>query len=44
MLKLEDELKILDKFQGLKQKLTDLLKLTKDDDLKQEINKILEEL
>lgn len=44
MLKLEQELKILDKFQGVKHKLTNLLKLTNDDNLRQEINKILEEL
>ena len=43
MLKLEQELKILNKFQSLKQKLINLLKSTKDDNLKQEINKILEE-
>ena len=44
MLKLEQELNILDKFQSIKNKLTNLLKLTNDDNLRQEINKILEEL
>ena len=44
MLNLEHKLKILDKFQNLKQRLTDLIESTKDSKLKQEINKILEEL
>lgn len=44
MLKLERELKILNKFQNIKQKLTNLLENTQDSKLKQEINKILEEL
>ena len=44
MLNLEHKLKILDRFQNLKQKLTDLLECTKDSKLKQGINKILEEL
>ena len=44
MLKLEDKLKILDKFQNLKHKLTNLLKVTKDINTKHEISKILEEL
>lgn len=44
MLKLEQKLKILDKFQNLKQKLNNLLNCTKDDNLKQKISNILEEL
>ena len=44
MLKLEDKLKILDKFQNIKRKLTELLKITEDNKLKQQINNILEEL
>lgn len=44
MLKLEERLNILNKFQNIKQKLTNLLKYTNDNKLKQEINKILEEL
>ncbi|MBQ3502748.1 MAG: DNA-binding protein [Clostridia bacterium] len=44
MLKLEEKLNILNKFQNIKQKLTNLQKNTNDDKLKQEINKILEEL
>jgi len=44
MLKLEHKLNILDKFQNIKTKLTNLLESTKDSKLKQEINKILEEL
>ncbi len=44
MLKLEEKLNILNKFQNIKQKLTNLLKNTNDNKLKQEINKILEEL
>ena len=44
MLNWEHKLKILDKFQSLKQRLTNLLQSTKDSKLKQEINKILEEL
>ena len=44
MLKLENKLKILSKFQNLKQKLTNLYNLTKDSEIKQQISKILEEL
>ena len=44
MLKLEHKLKILDKFQNIKHKLTNLLESTKDITTRQEINKILEEL
>ena len=44
MLKWEHKLKILDKFQNLKQKLTYLLNCTKDSKLKQEISNILEDL
>lgn len=44
MLKLEEKLNILSKFQAFKQKLTNLLQFTHDDKLRQEINKILEEL
>lgn len=44
MLKLENKLNILAKFQNIKQQLTTLLKNTKDSSLKQDINKILEEL
>ena len=44
MLNLEHKLKILDKFQNLQQKLTDLLNCTKDSKLKQEIGNILEDL
>ena len=44
MLNLEHKLKILDKFQSLKQRLANLLESTKDSKLKQDINKILEEL
>ena len=44
MLKLEDKLKILDKFQNIKRKLTELLKITEDNKLKQQINNILEGL
>lgn len=44
MLKLEHKLKILDKFQNLKQKLTNLLESTNDITIKQEISNILEEL
>ena len=44
MLKLEERLKILDKFQDIKYKLTKLLESTKDVKFKQDINKILEEL
>ena len=44
MLNLEHKLKILDKLQNLKHKLTDLLESAKDSKLRQEINKILEEL
>ena len=44
MLKLEEKLKILDKFQTLKLKLNNLLKHTNDSKLKQEISNILGEL
>ena len=44
MLKLEDKLKILAKFQNLKLKLMNLLESTKDSDIKQKISNILEEL
>lgn len=44
MLKLENKLRILAKFQNVKTKLTKLAKNTKDDVLKQQINNILEEL
>ena len=44
MLKLEHKLSILNKFQNIKLKLTNLLLDTKDNTIKQEINKILEEL
>ena len=44
MLKWEHKLKILDKFQNLKQKLTYFLNCTKDSKLKQEISNILEDL
>ena len=44
MLKLDKQLNIVNKLQDLKQKLTNLLENTKDSKLKQEINKILEEL
>jgi predicted DNA-binding protein YlxM (UPF0122 family) len=44
MLKLEQELRILDKFQNIKHKLINLLEDTKDNKLRQEISKILEEL
>ena len=44
MLKLEQELKILNKIQSLRQKLTNLLECTNDDNIKQQINNILEEL
>lgn len=44
MLKLEHKLNILNKFQNIKLKLTNLLLDTKDNTIKQEINKILEEL
>lgn len=44
MLKLEHKLNILNKFQNIKHKLTNLLESTKDSKLKQDINKILEEL
>ena len=44
MLKLEHKLNILNKFQNIKHKLTNLLLDTKDSKLKQDINKILEEL
>lgn len=44
MLKLEYKLNILDKFQSIKNKLTELLTSTKDGIIKQQISKILEEL
>ena len=44
MLKLEHKLNILNKFQNIKHKLTNLLLDTKDSKIKQDINKILEEL
>ena len=44
MLKLEHKLNILDKFQSIKHKLTELLTYTNDSKLKQQINNILEEL
>ena len=44
MLKLESKLKILEKFQSLKQKLTNLQTYTKDVEIKQKIGNILEEL
>ena len=44
MLKLEHKLNILNKFQNIKLKLTNLLLDTKDNTIKQEINKILEDL
>ena len=44
LLKLENELQILQKQQNLKLKLTNLLENTKDSKIKQDINKILEEL
>ena len=44
MLKLESKLKILEKFQRLKQQLTNLQTYTKDVEIKQKINSILEEL
>ena len=44
MLKLEHKLSILDKFQSIKHRLTELLISTNDIKLKQRINDILEEL
>ena len=44
MLKLEHKLNILARFQNIKVKLTTLLKGTNDSNIKQQINKILEEL
>jgi predicted DNA-binding protein YlxM (UPF0122 family) len=44
MLKLESKLKILEKIQSLKQKLTNLQTYTKDVEIKQKIGNILEEL
>ncbi len=44
MLKLEHKLNILARFQNIKVKLTTLLKSTKDSNIRQQINKILEEL
>ena len=44
MLKLEKELQILAKMQNLKLKLTNVLKSTDDDMVKQQLNNILEEL
>ena len=44
MLKLEQELNVLDKFQNLKLKLTNLLESTDDSKIRQQIKDILEEL
>ena len=44
MLKLDKQLNIVSKLQDLKQKLTILLECTKDDNIKQQINNILEDL
>jgi predicted DNA-binding protein YlxM (UPF0122 family) len=44
MLKLEHKLNILARFQNIKAKLTNLLKSTNDSNVRQQINKILEEL
>ena len=44
MLKLEHKLNILARFQNIKVKLTILLKSTNDSNIRQQINKILEEL
>ncbi len=44
MLKLEHKLNILARFQNIKAKLTNLLKSTNDSNIRQQINKILEEL
>lgn len=44
MLKLEHKLNILARFQNIKVKLTTLLKSTKESNIRQQINKILEEL
>ena len=44
MLKLDEKLCILSKFQSIKLKLTKLLEDTKDNQSKQDISKILEEL
>lgn len=44
MLKLDKQLNIVNKLQGLKQKLTNLLEYTKDSNIKQQINDILEDL
>ena len=44
MLKLEHKLNILNKFQSIKHRLTELLICTNDIKLKQQINDILEEL
>ena len=44
MIKLEQKLKILNKFTTIKQKLTNVLNNTKDDIIRQQISDILEEL
>ena len=44
MLKLEQELNILHKLQNIKLKLTNLLKSTNDNEIKQQISNILEEV
>ena len=44
MLKLERELNILHKLQNIKLKLTNLLKSTNDNEIKQQISNILEEV
>ena len=44
MLKLDKQLNIVNKLQDLKQKLTNLLEYTKDSNIKQQINDILEDL
>ena len=44
MLKLEERLNVLSKLQGIKQKLSNLLESTKDNNIRQQISKILEEL
>jgi len=44
MLKLEEKLHFLSKFQDIKYKLSNLMKNTKDNNIRQEISKILEEL
>lgn len=44
MLKLDKQLNIVSKLQDLKQKLTNLLDCTEDNNIKQQINNILEDL